>query len=118
MENCPHCDTCLRTGPILSRVDSKLGFAVRGWSVDGPIPYYGPDGELITEDGLPCFNNLGEPLHSWNTIGVSVRFVYDGTLFWECPACGGRWHRFEPGHRLYDKAIPYVAVKREQKANP
>lgn len=45
-------------------------------------------------------------------IGVQVRGVYDGELFFQCPGCHGRWHRFEPGHWLYDKAEPYVRGER------
>ena len=26
--------------------------------------------------------------------------AYDGTLYYLCPDCGGRWHRFPEGHPL------------------
>lgn len=29
-----------------------------------------------------------------HVIGVEIRGVYDGVLFWMCSACGGTWHRW------------------------
>ncbi len=42
---------------------------------------------------LKCPRCAGEPL------GVEVRGVYDGVLFWKCQACGKAWHRFEDACR-------------------
>lgn len=42
-------------------------------------------------------------------IGVVIRGVYDGTLFWECPFCGGRWHRFGEGDPLRARAEMFVS---------
>jgi hypothetical protein len=39
---------------------------------------------------------------------VEIRGVYDGGLFYQCPDCGGRWHRWEPGSYQYAQAVPYV----------
>lgn len=39
---------------------------------------------------------------------VEVWGVYDGGLFWQCPDCNGRWHRWPEGHPLRAKAEPYV----------
>lgn len=43
--------------------------------------------------------------------GVEVRGVYDGVLYWQCPApsCGHAWHRFSEGHHLRRRAEGYVA---------
>lgn len=43
-----------------------------------------------------------------HAVGVEVRGVYDGVLFWQCPACDGRWHHFQPGSRLFERAEEYV----------
>lgn len=34
--------------------------------------------------------------------------VYDGGLYFECPLCGYRRHRWPEGSRLRDVARPYV----------
>lgn len=43
-------------------------------------------------------------------IGVQVRGVYDGVLFYRCAKCGERSHRFDEidDSRLYKLAEPYV----------
>lgn len=33
-------------------------------------------------------------------IGVEVEGIYDGILYWQCPMCGHKWHRFPSDHRL------------------
>ena len=48
---------------------------------------------------------------SSRVIGVEIQGAYDGTLFWQCPDCGGRWHRFPKGHALRKKAEPYLNVR-------
>lgn len=30
-------------------------------------------------------------------IGIEIRGLYDGVLFWLCPYCTHRWHRFPVG---------------------
>ncbi len=47
----------------------------------------------MTARSAPCPGCGGEPL------GIVVRGVYDGVLFWKCQACGMAWHRFEDGCR-------------------
>ncbi len=45
--------------------------------------------------------------HFSKKIGVEVPEICDGVLYWQCPACGGRWHRFLDG--VFRKmAEPYV----------
>lgn len=41
-------------------------------------------------------------------IGVEVRGVYDGVLFWQCPSCNGRWHRFPEDDYRYARADEYM----------
>lgn len=43
-----------------------------------------------------------------HVVGVEVRGMYDGILYWQCPTCGGRWHRFGEGHPLRERADRYV----------
>ena len=47
-------------------------------------------------------------------IGVEIPGVYDGVLFWQCPDCGGRWHRFPESHYLHERATRFITT--EQKA--
>jgi hypothetical protein len=51
----------------------------------------------------------GEPQWYSRTIGVEIPWVYDGVLFWQCPDCGGRWHRWAKGYEFRDLAEPYVS---------
>ena len=44
------------------------------------------------------------------TIGVEVRGVYDGVLFWQCPDCDHRWHRFPEGDRLRARAAQIIGT--------
>lgn len=37
-------------------------------------------------------------------VGVQVRGVYDGVLWWECDEDGTRWHRWPEGHYLRERA--------------
>lgn len=41
-------------------------------------------------------------------IMVEIPDVYDGGLFWQCPDCGGRWHRWPEGTWQRRKAQEYV----------
>lgn len=44
-------------------------------------------------------------------IGITIRGVYDGVLFWKCPNCGGEWHR-------WDKTSPLRYRAAEQMTDP
>jgi hypothetical protein len=64
-------------------------------------------GEPITEGGVHVYRD-GRPRFGSRTIGVQVRGLYDGVLYWQCPDCGGRWHLWPEGDRLWSRAEPYV----------
>lgn len=58
-------------------------------------------GDPIPEEDQHYYNALsmkpGDP--GWKThfsrkIGVEVRGVYDGVLYWQCPDCDGMWNRW------------------------
>jgi len=42
------------------------------------------------------------------TIGVEVSGTYDGVLYWMCPDCEGKWHRWPEGRVMYDRAQAYL----------
>lgn len=48
-----------------------------------------------------------------HAFGVQIRGVYDGVLFWQCPFCDGRWHRFPVGDYRHTRAIRYVETGEE-----
>lgn len=48
------------------------------------------------------------PQYYSHLIGVEIRGVYDGVLYYECPFCQGRIHRFREGTDLWRKAELYV----------
>jgi len=84
-------------------VSDKDTCPVNGCNLQGkPIP-------------APCIERgLYSPdtTHYSRMIGVEVPGVYDGVLYWECPDCGARWHRFTAdgwGADFHKAAQPYVA---------
>lgn len=46
-----------------------------------------------------------------DAIGIEVSTVYDGVLYWQCPLCRHRWHRFAEGHPLRARAVRFVGVE-------
>lgn len=44
----------------------------------------------------------------YRTIGINIRGVYDGVLFWKCPDCGGEWHRWPEGDFRRAKAEQFM----------
>lgn len=53
------------------------------------------------------------PEYYYHTLGVVERYVYDGVLYWQCPFCAHKWHRWPMGHRLRNRATPYVEEGQE-----
>lgn len=64
-------------------------------------------GDAITEGGVHAHRG-GVPLFGSRIIGVEIKGLYDGVLFWQCPDCRGRWHRWPDRHELWHRAQPYV----------
>ena len=84
MNNCPHCQVSLIGAPI-------------------------------TEDKQEFFNSLntwrsdpGWVTHYRREIGVEVRGVHDGVLYWKCPDCQGTWQRWPEGSSLFNIAKGYL----------
>jgi hypothetical protein len=50
-----------------------------------------------------CGNTDGSKL-----MGVEVRGVYDGVLYWACMRCGERWNRWPTDHYLHARAEKYL----------
>ena len=48
------------------------------------------------------------PWYYSRIVGIEVRSVYDGVLYWKCPTCGAAWQRFETIPELREKAQPYI----------
>jgi hypothetical protein len=84
LETCPHCTISLQGEPIPEK--------------------YLKDGSYGPWDGTPQFYS--------RRIGMEIPGQYDGVLFWECPDCGGRWHRWPEGDFRYRRAAPYVLDRR------
>lgn len=57
-------------------------------------------GEPIPQEYIDA-GYYGHSTHYRREIGIEVRGVYDGVLFWQCPDCKGRWNRWPEGHYLY-----------------
>jgi hypothetical protein len=51
--------------------------------------------------------------HYSRLIGVEVRGVYDGILYWRCPDCGHCWNRWptdHPRHAVAEREIAKAVV--------
>ena len=48
------------------------------------------------------------PVCSGTLMGVEIRGVYDGILFFQCMDCSKPFHRFEPDESGFDKAAPFI----------
>jgi hypothetical protein len=44
-----------------------------------------------------------------HSLGIEIRGVYDGVLFYACPYCYGTWHRWKPEHSLREAAETHRA---------
>lgn len=73
--------------------------------------------EKPLEEQCPvCFHSLrggqipgsDPPEYYSRIVGIELPDVYDGVLFWECPFCDARFHRFRSGTDLWRMAEPYV----------
>ncbi len=101
--NCPHCDANLKGEPIDPKHfiheddcdDQKARWASR-YPDDTPRCFCLPYGDKPVEERF--FSRI---------IGIEIRGVYDGVLFWQCPDCGGRWQRWSE-HDMMAKAQPYI----------
>jgi rRNA maturation protein Nop10 len=66
-------------------------------------------GESLTAEEIPPeYRSEDGRTHYSHIIGMEIRGVYDGVLFWMCPFCGGKWHRFGLDHFLRVRAEKYV----------
>lgn len=76
--------------------------------MDYQCPHCGADlrGDPIPQEYLDAGYYSGT--HYSRVIGVQVRGEYDGVLYWSCPDCGGRWHRFPVGDYRRGRAEGYV----------
>ena len=52
--------------------------------------------------------------HYLRVIGVEIPGVYDGELYFACPDCGGRWHRWPEGDWRRTAAERYVTREIEE----
>lgn len=57
----------------------------------------------------------GSETHFRRDILVQIQGIYDGGLYYQCPDCGGQWHRFPEGHRLRAIAEKFI---RKEPVNP
>lgn len=67
-------------------------------------------GEPIAVEYLEFY--YGDATHYSRKLGVEIPGVYDGVLYWACPDCGARWHRWsaisELGADMRKAAQPFV----------
>lgn len=52
----------------------------------------------------------GDHTHFSKKIGHEERGVYDGVLYWSCPQCRGKWHRWPEGSERRKAAEPFVGA--------
>jgi hypothetical protein len=67
-------------------------------------------GDPIPDQSLPLY---GGSTHYRKEVGVEIRGVYDGVLYWSCPGCGWAWHRWDDSNpEKVAKARPYIEEAR------
>jgi hypothetical protein len=54
-------------------------------------------GDAIPQDLIDKGYYAHDATHYSKIIGIELRGVYDGVLYWQCPECGGKWHRWPQG---------------------
>lgn len=111
MDTCPHCGSNMQGPPI---PEKHLHHNVPG------DPFYNPKEPTCEESKARwakirpgeercfCLPYGGDNTHFSRLIGVEISGVYDGVLFWQCPDCGGRWHRWPEGSTLRARAELHV----------
>jgi len=48
-----------------------------------------------------------------HVVGVEVRGIYDGVLYWHCDMCGSAWPRFQPPDDRYLQAHVQISGYRD-----
>src|SRR4051794_24279323 len=73
-------------------------------------PHCGADlrGNPIPQEYIDGGYYAPEATHYNRKVGVEVPSVYDGILYWECPDCGGTWHRWRENDYLRQKAAIHM----------
>lgn len=95
-DNCPKCHVSLIGGKIPDEINQ---------------PYF-------SKYDNQWHKPYGDATHWRREIGVEVRGVYDGILYYRCPDCGEVWNRFpdKPDfHPLWRKAEAEMAKERKQR---
>src|SRR5678815_2706952 len=99
MNTCPHCQADLQGAPIPAENFVHLE--------DCPLP----EGTKRFPGRCFCLPYGDYPENErffGREILIEIPEIYDGGLFYMCPDCSGRWHRWPEDHHLYEKADPYV----------
>lgn len=98
-DNCPGCGTSLQGEPIAEEHRTHKP------DHDDQVALYGR---------CYCFP-YGDATHFGRVIGIEVRGVYDGVLYWTCPDCNHAWPRFNDGlGRLSAESMRYVVAHNEK----
>ena len=105
-EICPHCNADLRGEPIPDKYLKHLYESDPDWD-RGTNTSHEQQEKKYGEGRCLCLPYGEGKTHFSRIIGVEIRGVYDGVLFWACPECGGTWHRWDlPDMR--QRAAPYM----------
>lgn len=63
-------------------------------------------GDPVPETEQPWFGNT----HYRRDQHMVVKAIYDGVLYFQCPDCGGAWHRWYEGTKYYEQAQPHITA--------
>lgn len=58
--------------------------------------------------------HCGLDLSTHHAIGVRVSEIYEGILYWQCPECGGLWHRWDMTSVLRYKAERHIRGEKQR----
>lgn len=97
---CPHCKSSQRGAPIPAEHFIH--------KPECPLPEGDESAFLERCFCLPYGDKPEEKRFFTRTILVQIPGVYDGGLFYQCPDCGGCWHRWPKGSELRAKAERFL----------
>lgn len=58
-------------------------------------------------------HHFGKETHFRREVGIEIWGAYDGILYWQCPDCGGSWHRWPVESWQHERAKEFVTKSKK-----
>jgi hypothetical protein len=106
LDECPSCHADLRLKPAPDRLCNCLHPDVYPETGTCACGHAAGEHDFLGHCQVPVQGTGG---YYTEVIGVEIRGVYDGVLFWQCPKCDHRYHQWRPESRRAAAAEGYGA---------